>query len=398
MGTVTGSLISGQLLVPLGARVTILIGLPLGTAAWLGLVFSSQLWVLMTCRFLMGCTFALVKPPAVMYMVEVAHESQRGRLVGVLCIAREIGYMSSYMLGGLMLTWRQLSLVYACSMALPVIGVFFLPSSPRWLTTHGRINEARKSLVFFRGRRCDVEAELQEVVSQADASGASSSTWQQLRLLTRPGTSRMFLLMLTYFAVFPFQGSIAISSYMMIILNTSNAPLNPSMGSLVCSILKIIGTIVHLLVIDYFGRVPIIVVSFSFMSVCTAAYGYFFILEDHNTDGVSWLPLTSTVVHMFFAGIVFPVMDVLQGELLPNACRAVSMPILSLVNGLAVFALIQMFPQLTEVIGMHGLFGFFTAISLAMGILGVMALPETRGLSLEAIHNLVSSSTDVTGV
>lgn len=394
-----GSLISGQLLAPLGARVTMLIGLPLGIAAWLGLVFSSQLWILMTCRFLIGCTFALVKQPAVMYMVEVAHESLRGRLVGVLCVSREIGLLSSYMLGGLMLTWRQLSLVYACCTALPVIGVFLLPNSPRWLATRGQVSEARQSLVFFRGHNCDVEVELLEVVRQADAAGASSRTWQQLRLLIRPGTLRIFILMLIFFAFAPLSGSVVVNPYMMIILDTPGAPLHPSLGSIVCSIFKITGTVVHMLTIDYFGRLPILVVGFSFISICTAAYGYCYIfLEDHIIDGITWVPLISIIFLLFFSGMLFPVFDVLQGELLPNACRAVSMPILSLLNGLIVFPSIQLFPQLTEVLGMHILFAFFTVVNLVLAVLGLVSLQETRGLSLEAIsdavHHSLTSNTD----
>lgn len=125
IGTMVGSLVAGQLLAPLGARLTILIGLPLGMVSWLGLVFSSQLWILMTCRVLQGCVFAMVKPPTLMYLVEIAHESLRGRLVGVVGIAKEIGFFSSYILGGLMLTWRQLSLVFACMLVPPAIAVFF---------------------------------------------------------------------------------------------------------------------------------------------------------------------------------------------------------------------------------------------------------------------------------
>ncbi|KAG0715346.1 Facilitated trehalose transporter Tret1 [Chionoecetes opilio] len=245
----TGALVTGLLLVHLGPRTTILIGLPLGAAAWLGLVFFSQLWILMLCRVLIGCSFALVKQPTVMYMIEVAHESLRGRLVGLLCIAKEMGLFSSYVLGSLMLTWRQICIIYACLMVPPMIGIFFFPSSPRWLTTRGRVNEAHKSLVFFRGRRGNVDAELQEVVRQAEDAGASKSTWQQLRLLTKPRTLRMFLLILTIVFLWPLHGSMPVNPYLVIVLDTPGAPIDPSLSSLLCSSFKFIGTIVHLIIV-----------------------------------------------------------------------------------------------------------------------------------------------------
>ena len=385
-----GSLITSQLLVPLGPRFTILIGLPLGMAAWLGLTFLSQLWLLMLCRFLLGCTLALVKQPAVMYIVEAAHEILRGRLVGMLCIAREIGIFSSYLLSGLMLTWRQLSLVYACIMVPPMIGVFFLPRSPRWLTTHALVDEARKSLVFFRDRHYEVEAELLEVLRQAEDAGSSSNTWQQLKLLTRPKTLQMFLIVFTIFLLYPLQGIDIISIYLMIFLITPGTPLDPSAGSIICSVFKIAGTIVTLITIDYFGRVPILVVTTSFISVCTSAYCYFFyFLTDHNTEAVTWLPLASIIAIHFLSGTFATFTDVIQGELLPNACRAVSMPLLSFFGSLTYFAVIQLFPQLMEVLGMSGLFGIFTTVNLAMALLSIMTVPETQGLSLEVISDAV---------
>ena len=383
-----GSLVSGQLLVPLGPRVTILIGLPVGMAAWLGLTFLSQLWIFMLCRFLLGCTFALVKQPSIIYIVEATHESLRGKLVGILCIARELGIFSSYLLSSLMLTWRQLSLVYACIMIPPMIGVFFIPSSPRWLTTHGHVDEARKSLVFFRGRHYNVEAELLDVVRQAEDVGSSSNTWQQLKLLTRPRTLQMFLLVFAFFIISSINGTSVLNTYLVILLNTPGTPLNVSVASFLCGISKIAGTISTLITIDYFGRVPILVVSASFISVCTSAYCYFFyFLKDYNTDSVTWLPLVSIVAMLFLSGAFIPVIDVLQGELLPNACRAVSMPLISLFNGLSVFAVVQLFPQLMEMLGRSGVFGIFTAVNLALALLSIVAVPETRGMSLEAISD-----------
>ncbi|XP_063845140.1 facilitated trehalose transporter Tret1-like isoform X2 [Scylla paramamosain] len=393
VGTMVGSLVAGQLLTPLGARLTILIGLPLAMLAWLGLFFSSQLWILMTCRVLQGCTFALVKPPAIMYLIEMAHESLRGRLVGMLGIAKEIGFFSSYILGGLMLTWRQLSLVYTCILVPPAIGVFFLPNSPRWLTIHGHVTEARKSLVFFRGRHCDVEAELVEVIRQANEAGSSSSTLQQLRLLLRPRTLKIFFFVLTMFVVYPLHGSSMLSSYLMIILDTPGAPVDLSLSSFLCSITKIAGGITHLLTIDYLGRVPIMVVSFCFMSACTFIYGYYiYFLDLDNPYSATWIPLATVITFHFLAGVSGPIFDILQGELLPNACRAASMPIISLLNGLSVFGAVSSFYYLLDLIGRSGLFGLFTAVNIALAVVCLLVMPETRGLSLEAISDAVHSS------
>ncbi|XP_045107984.1 facilitated trehalose transporter Tret1-like isoform X2 [Portunus trituberculatus] len=391
-GTMVGSLVAGQLLAPLGARVTILIGLPLAMVSWLGLFYSSQLWILLTCRILQGCAFALVKPSTIMYLVEVAHESLRGRIVGVVGITKEVGFFSSYLLGGLMLTWRQLSFIFACILVPPAIAVFFLPNSPRWLTNHGRIPEARRSLVFFRGRHYDVEAELREVIRQANEAGSNTSTRQQLKLLLRPGTLKMFLFVLFMFIAYPLQGIAILSNYMMIILDTPGMPLDLSLSSFLCGIVKMAGGITNFIISDYIGRVSIMVVTLNFMAVSAFAYAYYIYFLDLNSPNTAtWIPLASVITLQFHAGICGPILDVMQGELLPNSCRAATMPIITLLNGLCVFGTVSSFYYLLELINMAGIFGIFITVNIIMALVCMLVMPETRGMSLEAISDAVHS-------
>lgn len=392
-GVLVGSLITGQLLATLGGRLVILIGLPLGVIAWIGLIFSSQLWILMLCRLLMGFTFALVKPSTVMYIVEIADERIRGRLVGMLCIAREIGFNSSYFMGGLKLTWRQLSLVYGCFVIPPIIALFFIPDSPRWLVARGRVAEAYKSLKFFRGCRYDVEVELKGIVSQASAASSSrSSFWQQLKFLARPPTLRTFILLCTLFVIFAYQGTVTITPYLMIILDTPGTPVDPADSGVICSFLKLSGTIVHVLLIDFVGRRPIFVVFLSYISVCNIVYSYFYTqLQEDSGAAVSWIPLISIAISQFFSGIIAPVIDVMQGELLPTACRAVSLPLLMLSHSLAVFIALNTFLQMVDTLGMEGVFRIFALVGLVMAVLTIVGVPETRGLSLETISNDTNS-------
>ena len=393
MGTMVGSLIAGQVLAPLGARLTILIGMPLAMVGWLGLFFFSKLWILLICRILQGCAFALVKPPTVMYLVEIAHESLRGRAVGVVGVTKEIGFFSSYILGGLMLTWRQLSLLFACILVPPTIAIFFLPNSPRWLAIHGRTPEARRSLVFYRGRHYDAEAELADIVRQANEAGSNASTLQQVRLLLKPGTLKMFLFILFLYVLYPLHGSSMLGPYMMIILDIPGMPLDASMSSFMCSIVKIAGGIVNLTISDYIGRVPILVVSLSFMSVCTFTYGYYiYFLDLGNPFTANWIPLAAVVTLQLLAGISGPTLDVTQGELLPNSCRAASVPIITLLNGFSVFGAVVSFYYILEFVGLSGIFGIFTTVNIALALVCLLVMPETRGLSLEAISDAVHSS------
>ena len=48
-----------------------------------------------------------------------------------------------------------------------LLGFFFCPESPRWLVKKGRITEARSVLQKLRSERCNIEAELEEIIKVA---------------------------------------------------------------------------------------------------------------------------------------------------------------------------------------------------------------------------------------
>lgn len=238
-----------------------------------------------------------------------------------------------------------------------------------------------------------MDAELAEVIRQANEAGSSTSTLQQLRLLLRPGTLKMFLFVLFLFVVFPLHASAILSPYMMIILDTPGKPLDLTQSSFLCSITKIVGGFIQLFTIDYVGRVPMLVVGFCFMGVCTFTYGYYiYFLDLDSPYSATWIPLATVFALHFIGGLLSPIIDITQGELLPNACRAASMPILSLLNGLCVFGAMLSFYYMLDHIGMSGIFGFFTVVNITLALVCLLVMPETRGLSLEAISDTVHSS------
>jgi len=57
----------------------------------------------------------------------------------------------------------------------------FLPKSPIWLAHKGRCEEARKALVFFKGKHANVEEELEAILAQLKlASARPNISWREL--------------------------------------------------------------------------------------------------------------------------------------------------------------------------------------------------------------------------
>lgn len=83
-------------------------------------------------------------------MAEVTQPQFRGMLAatGTTCVIT--GIFVQFILGKFF-TWRLVALISCSLPILTIIALFFVPESPYWLLTKGRVDEAKKSLAWLRG-------------------------------------------------------------------------------------------------------------------------------------------------------------------------------------------------------------------------------------------------------
>lgn len=84
------------------------------------------------------------------YVAEVTQPEFRGMLAatGTTCVI--IGIFCQFVMGTFM-TWRTVALVCSALPLLTILALCFVPESPYWLLTKGRVDEARESLAWLRG-------------------------------------------------------------------------------------------------------------------------------------------------------------------------------------------------------------------------------------------------------
>jgi len=107
-------------------------------------------------RIIAGVAIGLASVVSPMYIAEIAPASIRGRLVSMNQFAIVIGAMSSYGVSYLFSfsgNWRGM---FACA-AIPtlalMIGLLFIPESPRWLAEKSRFSEAIQIMTRIEGRK-----------------------------------------------------------------------------------------------------------------------------------------------------------------------------------------------------------------------------------------------------
>lgn len=155
---------SGAIADWLGRRPLLIISSVFYFISGLVMFWSPNVYVLLLARLLDGFGIGLAVTLVPIYISETAPPEIRGLLNTLPQFTGSLGMFASYcMVFGVSLTsspsWRlMLGVLSIPSIIYFVLAVLYLPESPRWLVSKGRMLEAKKVLQRLRGRE-DVAGE-----------------------------------------------------------------------------------------------------------------------------------------------------------------------------------------------------------------------------------------------
>lgn len=163
----------------IGRRTLLIVSSLLYSVSALVMFWSPNVYVLLLARLLdgFGIGLALTLVPA--YISEIAPSDTRGKLNTLPQMSGSSGMFLSYcMVFGMSLmespNWRlMLAVLFIPSIAYVVLTIFYLPESPRWLVSKGRMREAKQVLQELRGKE-DVSGEMALLVEGLGVGGETS--------------------------------------------------------------------------------------------------------------------------------------------------------------------------------------------------------------------------------
>lgn len=170
---------SGALADWLGRRPLMIISSVLYFVSGLVMLWSPNVYVLLFARLLDGFGVGLAVTLVPVYISETAPPEIRGSLNTLPQFTGSGGMFLSYcMVFGMSLmktpSWRlMLGILSAPSLVYFALTVVFLPESPRWLVSKGRMLEAKRVLQRLRGRE-DVSGEMALLVEGLGVGGETS--------------------------------------------------------------------------------------------------------------------------------------------------------------------------------------------------------------------------------
>jgi SP family galactose:H+ symporter-like MFS transporter len=348
--------------------------------------FAGSVNALLVGRFLIGMCIGVVSFVAPLYIAEIAPPQQRGKLVSLNQLAITIGILVSYIVDTAYAAegnWRWMLGLGAVPGILLAIGMAYLPESPRWLLKGGRETEAANVLTRIHGG-ADVIAEIADIKADL-ALERDTIGWRQLLgpMFRRP------MLLGVGLAIFQqITGINTVIYYAPTILQSAGykSATSAILATAGVGMINVAFTILALRIVDGAGRRVLLLVGTGGMAVSllVLAAGFAF---GSALPGFQWLAIGSLMAYVaFFAIGLGPVFWLLISEIFPLVMRGRAMGVATVANwGFNLFVALT-FLQLQRTYGPAATFALYALLSIVGWFFAYRLVPETKGLSLEAIE------------
>ncbi|MGK8515868.1 sugar porter family MFS transporter [Staphylococcus arlettae] len=383
IGAIIGSGASGPLADKLGRRRLVLFIAIIYIIGSITLFIAPNITILVIGRLIIGLAVGGSMATVPVYLSEMAPTELRGSLGTLNQLMITIGILSAYIVNYAFADiegWRwMLGLAVVPSIIL-LIGIVFMPESPRWLLEHRSEQAARDVMKITFDNNEEINSEIKEM---REISAISESTWAVIK----SPWLRPTLIIGCIFALFQqIVGINAIIFYAPTIF--SKAGLGEA-----TSILRTVGigtinvlvTIIAVFIVDKVDRKKLLVTGN--IGMVTSLIIMAVLIWTIGITSSSWIIIICLSLFIVFFGITWgPILWVMLPEMFPTRARGAATGVATLVLNIGTLIVAQLFPILNNALSTEWVFLIFAMIGVFALAFVIKYLPETRGRSLEEIE------------
>ncbi|XP_021896281.1 sugar transporter ERD6-like 2 isoform X3 [Carica papaya] len=375
-GGMISAVFSGKIASLIGRKRTMCFSEIFCTMGWLGVAFAEDELLLNVGRFFLGFGVGFISYVIPVYIAETTPKNIRGSFTFTNQLMQTFGFSFVFLIGNVV-NWRTLALISAIPCGMQVIGLFFIPESPRWLAEVGKQKELEAALHGLRGKNADISQEAAEITEIAETfrreskSGILSLFQRRYAHSLIVGVGLMFLQQ--------FGGSSAVTSY---------AKFSSDVGSTMLAILMIPKTLVVLLLVDKWGRRPLLMISAVGMCLFCFLLGLAFWLQamKHLEELTSILAFTSVLGYLIAFAIGMGGLPwLIMSEIYPIHIKVPAGTLVTMSNWFFGWIVVYTFNFMLKW-SSSGTFFVFSGICGATIMFVWMLVPETKGRTLEEIQ------------
>jgi MFS transporter, SP family, xylose:H+ symportor len=400
VGCLVGSVLSGALGERFGRKKLLIAAAVLfGVSSILtGWAFSFGAFV--CWRIVGGIAIGIASNVSPTYIAEVSPAPWRGRLVTLNQLTIVVGILAAQIVNWLIAQpvadgatadmirlswngrfgWRWMFTAVAVPSLAFFVGAIFIPESPRWLARKGDETSVRRTLARIGGERYSelVLLEIRQTLATETGQG-----WAEFRALLTPRLVKLLCIGIALAVLQQWSGINVIFNYAEDIYRGAGYGISGILFNIVITgTINLAFTLLALGLVDRVGRRALMLFGAAGIGISHLLLGFTY------RAGVKGLPilLLTLCTIGFYALSLAPITWVLISELFPNRVRGLGVAIAVSALWVASFVLTFTFPILQRGLGSAGTFWTYAGICAAGFIFVAMAVPETRGKTLEEIE------------
>ncbi|KAJ4955914.1 hypothetical protein NE237_012697 [Protea cynaroides] len=388
-GAMIGAITSGTIANLIGRKEAMRISAICCIAGWFAIYFAEGALSLDIGRLFTGYGIGVFSYVVPVFISEIAPKNLRGGLTTVNQVMICCGVAVSIIMGTV-LTWRTLALTGLIPCFILVLGLFFIPESPRWLAKMGRQKEFAAALQKLRGKDADIAQEAAEI--QDNIETLENLPKAKLLDLFQRRYLRSVMIGVGLMVIRQFGGINGIFFYVSHTFESVGFPAD--VGSISFACLQVVGTALGATLIDKAGRRPLLLVSASGVVFSCILVGTSFYLKVQDLASTVYpiLAVTGLLMYIgFFSVGIGGTPWVIMSEIFPVNVEVVAGSLATLVNWIGAWAVTYTFNFLISW-SSYGTFTIYAAINV-LGILFIAKfVPETKGRTLEEIQAAINNS------
>ncbi|XP_030961468.1 sugar transporter ERD6-like 5 isoform X3 [Quercus lobata] len=319
---------------------------------WLAIVFSKDVWWLDLGRFLVGCGIGVLSYVVPVYISEITPKNVRGAFTSLSELMIGCGKALTFLIGSLV-NWRTVALIAIIPCLVHLLGLLFIPESPRWLeyTENLRGISVDGVLHLFQGKYAYSVVVAVGLMAFQEFGGLNGFSFY---------TSSIFEL----------------------------AGFSSKIGIIAAAVVQILMTTLGVLLIDKCGRRPLLMISMAGTCLGCVLTGFSFFLQDLHI-GKEIIPILVLIGVLVYLGSFELGMGgipwIIMSEIFPINIKSSAGSLVTLVNWMSSGVVSYAFNYVLEW-SSAGTF-FIFAVICGMGIIFIYKLiPETKGRTLEEIQ------------
>lgn len=356
-GAAVGAVGSGWLSFKLGRKKSLMIGAILFVAGSLFSAAAPNVEVLIISRVLLGLAVGVASYTAPLYLSEIA-----------------FSYSGA---------WRWMLGVIIIPAILLLIGVFFLPDSPRWFAAKRRFHDAERVLLRLRDTSAEAKRELDEI---RESLQVKQSGWALFK--ENSNFRRAVFLGILLQVMQQFTGMNVIMYYAPKIFELAGYTNTTEQmwGTVIVGLTNVLATFIAIGLVDRWGRKPTLTLGFLVMAIGMGILGTMMHIGIHSPSAQYFAIAMLLMFIIGFAMSAGPLIWVLCSEIQPLKGRDFGITCSTATNWIANMIVGATFLTMLNNLGNANTFWVYAGLNVLFILLTLWLVPETKHVSLEHIE------------